>query len=63
MSWLNWEGINEAGRAQMDFVSRLLKLRQEHIVFHRDRFFPVSSSRKLTSRRDLAASLRARDDP
>ncbi len=39
ISWLDWEGINEAGRSQMDFVSRLLKLRQEHIVFHRDRFF------------------------
>jgi len=39
ITWLDWEGIDEAGRAQMDFVSRLLKLRHEHIVFHRDRFF------------------------
>ncbi len=39
ISWLNWEGIDENRQAQIDFVSRLLKLRHEHIVFHRDRFF------------------------
>lgn len=39
ISWIDWEGINEVGRVQIDFVRRLLKLRHDHIVFHRDRFF------------------------
>lgn len=39
ISWLDWAAIDEAGGAQMDFVARLLSLRHEHIVFHRNRFF------------------------
>ncbi len=39
ISWLNWEGIDDAGRAQISFVQRLLSLRHAHIVFHRNRFF------------------------
>ncbi len=39
LSWLDWEGIDGHGRSLIDFVSRLLALRREHIVFHRNRFF------------------------
>lgn len=39
LSWLDWEGIDEDGRALLDFTRRLIALRREHIVFHRNRFF------------------------
>ncbi|WP_045222108.1 glycogen debranching protein GlgX [Desulfonatronum thioautotrophicum] len=39
ISWLDWEAISEAEKAQIDFVARLLALRNSHIVFHRNRFF------------------------
>ncbi|MGD8999624.1 MAG: glycogen debranching protein GlgX [Granulosicoccaceae bacterium] len=38
-SWLNWDGIDETGKALMAFTQALLRLRREHIVFHRHRFF------------------------
>ncbi len=37
--WLGWPEIDDRGRAQAAFVSRLVNLRKEHIVFHRNRFF------------------------
>jgi isoamylase len=37
--WLGWPDIDDRGRAQAAFVSRLVNLRKEHIVFHRNRFF------------------------
>ncbi|GAB6057907.1 glycogen debranching protein GlgX [Desulfonatronum parangueonense] len=39
LSWIDWNGIDESGKLQIAFVSRLLNLRHEHIVFHRNRFF------------------------
>ena len=42
IGWLNWPEIDDAGRSQAAFVSRLLTLRREHIVFHRNRFFQGS---------------------
>ncbi|HDQ41298.1 MAG TPA: glycogen debranching enzyme GlgX [Desulfonatronum sp.] len=39
ISWLDWHDLDEAGRTQIAFVSRLLDLRHKHIVFHRNRFF------------------------
>ena len=39
ISWLDWEGIDEDGLALREFVWRLIRLRAEHIVFHRYRFF------------------------
>jgi len=39
VGWLDWEGIDEEGRALLEFVLRLVKLRRDHIVFHRNRFF------------------------
>ncbi|MGD8742832.1 MAG: glycogen debranching protein GlgX [Granulosicoccaceae bacterium] len=38
-SWLNWDGLDETGKALMAFTQALLRLRREHIVFHRHRFF------------------------
>jgi glycogen operon protein len=40
--WLGWPEIDDSGRMQAAFVSLLIKLRENHIVFHRDRFFQGS---------------------
>ncbi len=39
ISWLDWEGIDDEGRAFLAFVQSLIRFRREHIVFHRSRFF------------------------
>jgi len=38
-TWLDWEGIDEAGEALIAFTRKLIRLRREHLVFHRSRFF------------------------
>ena len=38
-SWLDWESIDEAGEGLARFFRRLLRLRRNHIVFRRYRFF------------------------
>ncbi|SOD97130.1 glycogen debranching protein GlgX [Caenispirillum bisanense] len=39
ISWFDWEGIDEAGHQMIAFTKALVRLRREHIVFHRSRFF------------------------
>ncbi len=39
ISWINWEAIDEQGERQREFVRSLIRMRREHIVFHRNRFF------------------------
>jgi isoamylase len=39
LSWLDWTRADGDGATLFEFVKRLVKLRREHIVFHRDRFF------------------------
>jgi glycogen operon protein len=39
ISWINWGAIDEQGQKQREFVRSLIRLRREHIVFHRNRFF------------------------
>ncbi|MBA2667868.1 MAG: glycogen debranching protein GlgX [Trueperaceae bacterium] len=39
VSWFDWEGIDEEGKALLAFTKRLIALRHAHIVFHRNRFF------------------------
>ncbi len=39
ISWFDWDGIDEAGQRLMTFTKALIRLRREHIVFHRSRFF------------------------
>jgi isoamylase len=39
ISWLDWAGMDDEGRALLEFTRQLIKLRHEHIVFHRSRFF------------------------
>ncbi len=39
MSWVDWEGIDEEGNELLRFVRWLVRLRREHLVFHRYRFF------------------------
>ncbi len=38
-AWLDWKGIDEAGESLIAFTRTLIRLRREHIVFHRSRFF------------------------
>lgn len=37
-SWIDWDGISADGEALREFVRRLIALRHEHVVFHRNRF-------------------------
>ncbi len=39
ISWLDWEGIDDEGRALLEFTRKVIALRRNHIVFHRDHFF------------------------
>ena len=39
ISWLDWEGMGDEGKALLSFARKLIALRRAHIVFHRHRFF------------------------
>jgi glycogen operon protein len=39
VSWIDWAGIDDEGRALLQFTQRLIRLRREHVVFRRTRFF------------------------
>jgi isoamylase len=39
ISWLDWESIDEDATEFREFVARLIRLRSDHVVFHRQRFF------------------------
>ena len=39
ISWIDWTGIDAEGAQLLGFVQRLVRLRREHAVFHRERFF------------------------
>ena len=39
ISWLDWEGMGDEGKALLIFARKLIRLRRAHIVFHRHRFF------------------------
>jgi glycogen operon protein len=39
ISWFDWEGMGEDGEALLAFTRKLIALRRDHIVFHRNRFF------------------------
>jgi glycogen operon protein len=52
ISWLDWEGIDHEGRNFLAFVRRLIRLRHDHIVFHRHRFFQGARVRP-TSIKDI----------
>ena len=38
-TWLDWKAIDETGDALLRFTRQLIRLRRDHIVFHRHRFF------------------------
>jgi isoamylase len=38
ISWVDWEGIDDAGRSQIQFVKRLTSMRRELSVLRRNRF-------------------------
>jgi isoamylase len=39
VSWIDWEHVSDAARELQSFVRRLIGLRRNHVVFHRNRFF------------------------
>jgi glycogen operon protein len=39
ISWLDWENLDDDAHALREFVSRLIRLRSDHLVFRRQRFF------------------------
>jgi len=39
ISWTDWDGIDDEGRALLGFTRDLLAFRRRHIAFHRHRFF------------------------
>ncbi|WP_119459310.1 glycogen debranching protein GlgX [Rhodospirillaceae bacterium SYSU D60014] len=39
IGWVDWENIEAEDRRLLAFVQRLIRLRLDHIVFHRNRFF------------------------
>ena len=39
LSWIDWDGVTDEGRALTEYTRRLIRLRREHLVFHRSRFF------------------------
>jgi isoamylase len=39
LSWIDWQGLDDEGRSLLAFARRLVRLRCEHIVFRRSRFF------------------------
>ncbi len=39
IGWIDWEGIDEEGTTLLEFTRRLVRLRRDHIVFRRRRFF------------------------
>jgi glycogen operon protein len=45
LSWLDWTEINGDGNDLLDFVQKLIRLRRNHIVFRRYRFFHARSIR------------------
>jgi isoamylase len=39
ISWLDWKGMGDEGKALLSFTRKLILLRHAHIVLHRHRFF------------------------
>ena len=39
ISWIDWTGISDEGAALLEFTRHLIRLRRDHLVFHRSRFF------------------------
>jgi isoamylase len=44
VSWLDWESAPHSSYNLFSFARRLIQLRHEHIVFHRDRYFRSETS-------------------
>ena len=39
ISWVDWDAASESNRHFLSFVQQMIRLRREHIVLHRSRFF------------------------
>ena len=61
ITWLNWN-LSDEQKAFLEFVRRVIYLRQQHVVLRQHRFFLGRPIRGLGVKRRLARSLRRGDD-
>jgi glycogen operon protein len=54
LSWIDWPAAAENGGELLDYTRRLIKLRREHPVFRRRRFFQGRAHRTGAEGKDLA---------
>jgi isoamylase len=47
ISWLDWEGIDDDGRALIEFTQKLIQTRQRQPLFHRGRFLTGAFNEEL----------------
>ena len=47
ISWLDWQGIGEEGRALIEFTQKLIQTRQRQPLFHRGRFLTGAFNEEL----------------
>ncbi|TAH64725.1 MAG: glycogen debranching enzyme GlgX [Rhodopseudomonas palustris] len=47
ISWLNWDAIDDDGRALIDFTRKLIQTRQRQPLFHRGRFLTGAFNEEL----------------
>ena len=47
INWLDWEGIDDAGRALIDFVRKLIAIRQNFPILRRNRYFTGTYNEEL----------------
>ncbi|MGD8559792.1 MAG: glycogen debranching protein GlgX [Gammaproteobacteria bacterium] len=66
IAWLDWDGIGNDGEKLLAFTQSLIKLRREHIVFRRQRFFhgeeiPGTSTRDIVWLKDDGKEMKSED--
>ena len=66
LTWIDWGGLDDAARELRAFVRKLIRLRREHVVFRRHRFFrgeliPGTNVKDITWWRPDGVEMSARD--
>jgi glycogen operon protein len=46
ISWIDWQGIDDEGRALLEFTRELVRFRRLHDPFHRNRFLASSAEHR-----------------
>ncbi|MFZ1413313.1 MAG: glycogen debranching protein GlgX [Defluviicoccus sp.] len=66
ISWVDWDAASESDRHFLSFVQQMIRLRREHVVLHRSRFFhqqfiPATEIRDVTWLKPDALEMTADD--